>query len=200
MLDLGIGKILDEFSSPRLDAPCLTIETAKSLRSVERMITGRFKCWMTRPKSGSMIGKPWFIGNGATTVGLNYMLNTGFRNTAQSSTWYAGIIAAASYTGVSINDTMSSHSGWTELTGYSESVRQTWSPGAAASGALSNSTAMAFTINSTTTAQGIFIVSDSTKSGTTGTLWCTAVEAAAFAVTSGVVFNAIYEAAFTPIS
>lgn len=200
MLDLGLGKILDEFRGPQLEAPCLAIETAKSLRSVERMITGRFKCWMSRPKSGSVIGKPWYIGNGATTVGLNYMLNTGFRNTAQSATWYAGIIAAASYTGVSVNDTMSSHSGWTELTGYSESVRQTWSPGAAASGALSNSTAMAFTINATTTAQGIFITSDSAKSGTTGTLWCTAVEGSAFSVTSGVVFNAIYEAAFTPIS
>lgn len=200
MLDLGLGKILDEFSGSQLEAPCLAIETAKSLRSVERMITGRFKCWMSRPKSGSMIGKPWFIRNGATTVGLNYMLNTGFRATSQLTTWYCGIIAAASYSGVSVNDTMSSHSGWTELTGYSESVRQTWSPGAAASGALTNSTAMAFTINSTTTAQGIFITSDSAKSGTAGTIWCTAVEGSAFAVTSGVVFNAIYEAAFTPIS
>ncbi len=200
MIDLGLGHITDEIRGPQLEAPSLAIETAKSIRAVERMITGRFKCWMTRPKSGSMIGKPWWIKNGATTVGLNYMLNTGFRATSQLTTWYCGIIAATSYSGVSVNDTMSSHSGWTELTGYSESVRQTWSPGAAASGALSNSTAMAFTINATTTAQGIFIASDSTKSGTSGTLWCTAVEGSAFSVTSGVVFNAIYEAAFTPIS
>ena len=200
MFDLGLGKLLNAIRGPQIEAPSLAIEVAPSMKRVERMITGRFKCWLSRPKSGSIVREPWYIKNGATTVGLNYMLNTGFRATSQLTTWYAGVIAAASYTGVSVNDTMSSHSGWTELTGYSESVRQTWSPDAAASGALSNSTAMAFTINSTTTAQGIFIASDSTKSGTSGTLWCTAVEGSAFSVTSGVVFNAIYEAAFTPIS
>lgn len=184
---------------PRIETPSLEIERCRSIDDAVR-VSGRFKLWNTRAKSGSMIGKPWYIKNGAVTVGLNYVLDTAFRNQSQLATWYCGIIAAGSYTGVSVNDTMSSHSGWVELTGYSESVRQTWSPGAAASGVIANSTAMAFTINSTSTAQGIFITSSSTKSGTTGTLWATAVESSSFAVTSGVVLNAIYEITLTPVS
>lgn len=200
MFDLGLGKIIGAFRrKPEIEAPSLAIERCPDMESALR-ISGRFKCWMSRPKSGSMIGKPWYIKNGATNVGLNYMLNTAFRSTSQLTAWYCGIIAGTSYSGVSVNDTMSSHAGWTELTGYAESVRQTWSPGAASAGVLSNSTAMAFTINATTTAQGIFIASSSTKNETASTLWATAVEASAFSVTSGVVFNAIYEVTLTPVS
>lgn len=196
MFDLGLGRL---FRKPQLEVPSLAIERASSMKEAIR-ISGRFKVWFSRPKSGSMIGKPWYIGNGAATVGLNYVLDTSFRNQTQIATWYAGVIAGSGFSAVSVNDTMGSHAGWTELTGYSESVRQTWSPGAAAAGVIANATAMAFTINASTTAQGIFITSVNTKSGTTGTLWCTAVEGSAFTVTSGVVFNAIYEVAFTPIS
>lgn len=193
------GSLLKSILPSRLDHPSLEIETAPDIRSAVRL-AGRFKCWMTDQQTGRVVRKPWYIKNGAATVGVNYVLNTAFRGTSQLSTWYCGIIAASGYSGVSVNDTMSSHSGWTELTGYSESVRQTWSPGAAAAGVIANSTAMAFTINATTTAQGIFIASSSTKSETASTLWATAVEASSFSVTSGVVFNAIYEVTLTPVS
>lgn len=163
-------------------------------------VSGEFTCWITRPKSGSMIRKPWKIKNGATTLGLNYVLNTAFRNQSQLTAWYAGIISGAGFSGVSINDTPSSHTGWTEFIGFSESVRQTWSPGAAAAGVIVNTTAMAFTINSSGSGQGVFLISDSAKSGTVGTLWATAVEASSFSLTAGVVFNAIYQVTFTPVS
>lgn len=193
MIDFGIGV------RRRIETPNLDIERAPSVAAAIA-VAGEFTCWITRQKSGSIVRKPWKIKNGAATVGLNYLLNTGFRGVSQITTWYAGIIGASGFSGVSVNDTMSSHTGWSELTGYSESVRQTWSPGAAAAGVIVNTTAMAFTINASTNAQGIFVASDSTKSGTTGTLWATAVEVAAFSVTSGVVFNAIYQVTLTPVS
>ncbi len=185
-----------------VDRPNMGIEACPSLGHVEKQIavSGFFTCWTTRPKSGSIIRKPWRIKNGATTVGCNYLLNTSFRSVTQITTWYAGIISASGFSAVSSSDTISSHAGWTEALNYAESVRQPWSPGAASGGVIVNGTAMAFTINSTANGQGVFIVSDSAKSGTAGTLWCTAVEAAPFSLTSGVVFNVVYQLTLTPVS
>lgn len=194
MLDL-----FPEIGRRRLDSPRLEIDVAPSIEHAIK-VSGHATCWITRAKSGSMVRKPWRINNGATTSGLNYLLNTGFRNQSQITTWYAGVIAAAGFSGVSVNDTMGSHTGWAEFVGYSESVRQTWSPGTAAAGVVVNSAAMAFTVNANSNAQGIFIASVSTKSDGTGTLWSTAVEASPFSLTSGVVFNAIYQITLTPVS
>ena len=67
---------------------------------------------------------------------------------------------------------MSSHSGWTENTTYSESVRQTLTLGSVSGGSVSNSASKAaFTINGTTTVGGAFLVTNSTKGGSTGTLY-----------------------------
>lgn len=183
-----------------IDAPNLEIEIAKDMQAVSLMVSGRARVWKTRTKSGSMIDKPWWIKNGATTLGCNYILDTSFRGVTQITAWYVGIINASGYSGVAVGDTPSSHAGWTEFTSYSESVRQTWSPGAAAGGVLTNTTAMAFTINSSGNGQGVFVVSNSTKSATTGTLWSTAVEGSSFSLTSGVTFNVIYELTLTPVS
>ena len=58
------------------------------------------------------------------------------------------------------------------MTGYSESVRQTLTLAAAASGSASNTASKAaFSINATVTAGGAFVTSDSTKSGTSGNLF-----------------------------
>lgn len=70
-------------------------------------------------------------------------------------------------------DTMSSKS-FNELTAYSEANRQTWTKnGAAASGAMSNSSSKArFTINAANTRIfGGFMSSNNTKGGTTGQLF-----------------------------
>jgi hypothetical protein len=67
---------------------------------------------------------------------------------------------------------MSSHAGWTEIADYSESVRQTLTLGSVSGGSVSNTASKAtFSINGTATIGGAFVVSNSTKSGSTGTLY-----------------------------
>lgn len=70
-------------------------------------------------------------------------------------------------------DTMASHSPWSESTAYSESVRQTFTPGAISGGSVDNSGSVAqFTINANNTLiGGLFLADNSTKGGSTGTLY-----------------------------
>lgn len=130
--------------------------------------------------------------NGITDVGIHYLLDAGFRGTpAAISTWYAGLIDNSGYTGVAAGDTMSSHSGWTEITTqYDEAARQTLSFGAAAARAITAS--VSFTMNATKTVQGIFVNSVSTKGGTTGTLWSTALFSSPPGLVAGNVLTANY--------
>jgi hypothetical protein len=66
---------------------------------------------------------------------------------------------------------MSSHSGWVEIADYSESVRQTLTLGTVSAKSVSNTASKAvFSINGTATVGGAFVVTNSTKSGSTGTL------------------------------
>lgn len=81
---------------------------------------------------------------------------------------------------------MASHSGWTEVTDYSQSVRQTLTLGTAAAGSIDNSASKAsYSINATATVAGAFINSDSTKSGTSGTLYGVVDFASSRSVISG---------------
>ena len=127
-----------------------------------------------RDKTGKLLAGFCFK-NGAATVGLNNVLDVYLRNQTQTATWYLGLISAGSFTAVAAGDTMASHSGWIEDQDYSEAVRQTYSPGAAASGLLSNSGSTAvFTSNAgSNQIKGIFLTSVNTKGGTTGTLFAT---------------------------
>lgn len=162
-------------------------------------IAGRWRCWITNP-DGTKDGDDFYVDNGIATAGINYLLEAGFRGGSAISSWYAGLINGSGFSSVSSNDTAGSHAGWTEMTGYTEANRQQWSPGAASGGVIANGTAMAFTINATGSIQGLFIISNNTKGGTTGTLWSTAAEASPRSVTSGQTFNAIYELTGTPVS
>jgi hypothetical protein len=107
--------------------------------------------------------------NQITTVGLNKLLDVMFHNDTQVATWYIGLVdSSPTY---AAGDTMASHAGWTEYTEYSETNRQTWTEDAAAAGSITNSTTVDFSMNATGTVAGMFLVSDSTKSGTAGMLW-----------------------------
>lgn len=129
--------------------------------------------------------------NGITDVGIHYLLEAGFRDGAKITAWYAGLIDNAGYTGVAAGDTMSSHTGWTEIsTQYDEATRQTLSFGAAASRAITAS--VSFTMNDTKTIKGIFVTSVNTKGGTTGTLWSTALFSSPPGLVSGNVLTANY--------
>ncbi len=112
--------------------------------------------------------------NGVTDAALNSVLDVYLRNQTQIASWYIGLVDNASFTAFASGDTMASHAGWIEATNYSESNRPAWSPGAAASGSLTNTSSVDFSITSTKTIRGVFLVSNNTKSGSTGTLFATA--------------------------
>jgi len=68
---------------------------------------------------------------------------------------------------------MAAHTGWSEVAGYDEAVRQTWTPGSVANQKVNNNSAAAvFTVTSNSTSiGGAFLADNSTKSGSTGLLF-----------------------------
>lgn len=123
--------------------------------------------------------------NGIVDVGINKLLDVMFHADAQITTWYMGLVDNSGFTAFDNGDTMSSHGGWNEFTTYSETTRVTWTEDAAASRSISNSTSVDFSINGSGTVKGVFVTSDNTKSGTTGTLWATAAFSSAVSVVNG---------------
>ena len=103
------------------------------------------------------------------TVGLNSLLTEYFKGSSYTATWCVGLKS----TGTALAaDTMSSHSSWTEITDYSESVRQTIVLGTPSAGSVDNSASKStFSINGTTTIYGAFLANASAKGGTGGILY-----------------------------
>jgi hypothetical protein len=135
-------------------------------------------------KYGNLLSK-YDIPNGVCDAGINDLLDVAFRNQTQHASWYIGIIDNSGYSAVAAGDTMASHSGWNEFTTYSQTTRVQWSPAAASSKSISNSSTSDFSITGSGTLKGIFLCSDSTKSGTSGILWATALFAATITVSNG---------------
>ena len=108
--------------------------------------------------------------NLVVTLGRNALLDNTFNAAAGSVNWYVGLKDTGT---VVAADTMASHAGWAELTIYSNATRPAWTKnGAASAGAMSNSSSKAsFNINATDDVYGALMSSDSTKGGTTGTLY-----------------------------
>lgn len=130
--------------------------------------------------------------NGIVDEGMNYLLDTGFRGSTQETAWYIGLVDNSSFSAFANSDTMSSHTGWIEFTGYTEATRPAWSPEAAASRTITNATTVDYTVSLAGTLKGIFITSNSTKSGTGGSLWSTAAFANTITVSSGDTFKVTY--------
>lgn len=111
------------------------------------------------------------IENLVTTEGKNHLLSVAFKSGTQITSWFVGLISGSSPT-LAAADTMASHAGWTEFQDYGEAARQALTLGTVSGGSVDNSAAKAtFTINATGTVGGAFVVSNSTKGGTTGTLY-----------------------------
>jgi len=105
---------------------------------------------------------------------LDLILNTFFRAGTPPAAFYVGLIDNAGYTALASTDTITSHAGWAEFTGYTDAARNAWSPGASASQSIVNSVTTNYAISSTGVLRGLFTVTDSTKGGTAGTLISTA--------------------------
>jgi hypothetical protein len=106
------------------------------------------------------------IKNLVTTEGLNYVLDSGFDNGTQITTWYVGLKDTGA---PAANDTAANlgAQAWTEYTEYDQAVRQTLVLGTVSGGSIDNSAGPAsFTIGSPAPdVYGAFIVDDNTKGG-----------------------------------
>jgi hypothetical protein len=130
------------------------------------------------------------IHNIVVTVGLNDILDKYFKGSAYTAAWFVGLVSAAGFTAYAAGDTMASHGGWTESTAYSNANRPTLTLGTPSGGSVDNSASKAvFNINATATIKGAFIVTNSTKGGTTGTLYGEASFAADRSVVNGDTLN-----------
>jgi hypothetical protein len=107
--------------------------------------------------------------------GLQDMNNKYFLGSAYTAAWYIGLYGAGSTNNPAATDTASSHAGWTEIVPYSQATRPACSfatPTTANPSVATNSASPAvYSINATATVGGAFLISNSTKSGTTGTLY-----------------------------
>jgi hypothetical protein len=111
--------------------------------------------------------------NGITLAGLNSILAVYFTNATQLPNWYMGLIDNASFTGINNTDTMASHAGWTENVQYSGGARPAWNTLSVGGQTITNVSDIVFTLSMNVVIAGLFLVSDSTLSGTAGMLWST---------------------------
>jgi len=115
---------------------------------------------------------PWEVAdNLVVTEGRTHLLSVGFNQGSQVTTWFGGLLGAAT----------SPAAGWTmtditEFTNYDEAVRESYVEDTPAAGSVTNTTTMDFTISvDSSTVYGAFLCSDNTKSGTSGTLMSAAL-------------------------
>jgi hypothetical protein len=137
--------------------------------------------------------------NLVVNVGLADMNDKYFSGSSYTATWFLGLYGAAATNDPAAGDTAASHAGWTEVTAYSQATRPACTFGSATTAdpsVIDNSASVAvFSINGTTTVGGAFLISNSTKGGTTGVLF----SAADFqspgdrAVTNGDTLNVTYQ-------
>lgn len=116
------------------------------------------------------------FGNLVTTAGANDILSKYFL-AGTGPSWFVGMIEGATAS-FAIADTMASHGGWTEVASahITNATRPAWTGGTVSGGAVDNSASpaqytMAAGLVGTTTLQGIFMVTNNTLGGTTGTLY-----------------------------
>lgn len=116
--------------------------------------------------------------NLVVNVGLQDMNAKYFTGSSYTAAFYLGLYGAAASNSPAAGDTMSSHAGWTEVTAYSQSTRPACSFGTPTTNnpsvATNSASAATFSINGSTTVGGAFLTTNSTKGGTTGTLFSAA--------------------------
>jgi len=116
--------------------------------------------------------------NLVVNVGLKDMNDKYFTGSSYTAAWYIGLYGAAASNNPAAGDTAASHAGWTEVTAYSQATRPAAVFAAATTAdpsVITNSASPAvYSINGTTTVGGAFLISNSTKGGTTGVLFSAA--------------------------
>ena len=119
----------------------------------------------------------WEMGghNLVVNEGLQDMNTQYFTGSGYTAAWYLGLYGAAASNDPTANDTAASHPGFTEIVPYSNATRPACSFGTATTAdpsVITNSLSpAAFNINATATVGGAFLISNNTKSGTSGVLF-----------------------------
>lgn len=110
--------------------------------------------------------------------GLKFMNDKFFTGASYTAAWYIGLYGSGSTNNPAAGDTMALHTGWTEVTAYSQATRPVATFAAASladPSVITNSASPAvYSINGTTVVGGAFLTTDNTKGGTTGTLFSAA--------------------------
>lgn len=114
------------------------------------------------------------IDNMVVDQGLNYALNAAFGQTSAVASWYIGLFEG-NYTPTSAVTAATIAGLATECTAYTAGSRPAWTTVSATAKQLTNGASRAsFVFDATKTIYGAFLVSSSTKSGTSGTLFSAA--------------------------
>lgn len=127
------------------------------------------------------------IDNGIVNVGKDKILNVMFNGDTQiaNNSWFIGLIDNSGFSALAAGDTMASHAGWTEYQTYNQTTRVAWGSGTSTTQSTTNASPAQFDINATGNVYGVFVVSNSTKGGTSGILWATANFTSVVPVSSG---------------
>ena len=116
--------------------------------------------------------------NLVVNVGLQDMNTQYFKGVSYTAAWFIGLYGAGASNTPAAGDTAASHAGWTEVVPYSNATRvaATFVTATTANPSVVTNAASpaTFNINATSTVGGAFLTSDSTKNGTTGTLFSAA--------------------------
>lgn len=107
--------------------------------------------------------------NIVVSEGLTSVLSVNFNAGTQLTAWFLGVTDATPT--IAAADTLASHSGWVEETGYT-GTRPAWTEGAPTTSppiTITNSTSVDLAITSSATIGGLFLCS--VTSGTSGTLF-----------------------------
>lgn len=123
--------------------------------------------------------------NLVTTAGKTDIVDKYFKGSAYTAAWFLGLKGAGT---AAAGDTMASHAGWAEVTAYSNATLPAITFGTTSAGS-NTATAVTFNINGTATVAGAFVTTNSTKGGTTGTLYSAGDFAASRSVVSGDTLN-----------
>jgi hypothetical protein len=161
-----LGFIIDTDGLPGDEAACAVASFG---------VGGSFwvECW--RP-DGSLAWSSW-AKNMIPNAAINDNLNVIYGGSAATTAYYVMMIDNAGFAALSANDTMASHPGWTENTNTSLANRPTWTPAAAASQSISNTTQVSIPMNpgSPIMLRGFALASANGLGGTTGKLGATAL-------------------------
>lgn len=112
------------------------------------------------------------IDNLVTTAGKNDALDKYLAGSTYTAAWYLGLIGSTSYTtGPAVGDTSATHSGWAEDQSYSQGTRPAASFASASGGSKALASAAVFSMTGSVTIKGCFLISNSTKGGTSGVLY-----------------------------